>query len=153
MFGLDKPATFIALSVLQQRIAQICFFYEDCCLFVCLFFVHAARLSQLVFTKSRGNVQLTIELLDTEEENSDEQGDSEVRRFLLFSSTQSRLCWSRRKCYGDVVPRFTLFIVSVCVCFCFQRWSDYLGRYLSADVTSPELREHLAQKPVFLPRY
>ncbi|MCJ8736202.1 hypothetical protein PDJAM_G00256140 [Pangasius djambal] len=64
---------------------------------------------KLMFLKSRGNVQLTIELLDTEEENSDEQGDSE-------------------------------------------RWSDYVGRYLTADVTSPELREHLAQKPVFLPR-
>ncbi|XP_060770363.1 SIN3 transcription regulator family member Aa isoform X1 [Neoarius graeffei] len=64
---------------------------------------------KLMFIKSRGNVQLTIELLDTEEENSDEQGDSE-------------------------------------------RWSDYVGRYLSTDVTSPELREHLAQKPVFLPR-
>ncbi|KAF7701781.1 hypothetical protein HF521_001064 [Silurus meridionalis] len=64
---------------------------------------------KLMFIKSRGNVQLTIELLDTDEENSDEQGDSE-------------------------------------------RWSDYVGRYLTTDVTSLELREHLAQKPVFLPR-
>uniref|UniRef100_A0A4W4GRZ9 Paired amphipathic helix protein Sin3a n=1 Tax=Electrophorus electricus TaxID=8005 RepID=A0A4W4GRZ9_ELEEL len=64
---------------------------------------------KLMFIKSRGNVQLTIELLDTEEENSDEPAEAE-------------------------------------------RWSDYVGRYLSTDVTSPELREHLAQKPVFLPR-
>uniref|UniRef100_A0A8B9KCR4 Paired amphipathic helix protein Sin3a n=1 Tax=Astyanax mexicanus TaxID=7994 RepID=A0A8B9KCR4_ASTMX len=60
---------------------------------------------KLLFMKSRENVQLTIELLDTEEENSDEP-------YL-----------------------------------CFQRWSDYVGRYLTPDVTSPELREHLAQKP------
>lgn len=26
-------------------------------------------------------------------------------------------------------------------------------RYLSADFTSPDLRDHLSQKPVFLPRY
>uniref|UniRef100_A0A669DBY9 Paired amphipathic helix protein Sin3a n=1 Tax=Oreochromis niloticus TaxID=8128 RepID=A0A669DBY9_ORENI len=32
------------------------------------------------------------------------------------------------------------------------RWSDYVGRYLNPDSTTPELREHLAQKPVFLPR-
>uniref|UniRef100_A0A8B9K8Q0 Paired amphipathic helix protein Sin3a n=1 Tax=Astyanax mexicanus TaxID=7994 RepID=A0A8B9K8Q0_ASTMX len=59
---------------------------------------------KLLFMKSRENVQLTIELLDTEEENSDEPVEAE-------------------------------------------RWSDYVGRYLTPDVTSPELREHLAQKP------
>uniref|UniRef100_A0A8C2CAK9 Paired amphipathic helix protein Sin3a n=1 Tax=Cyprinus carpio TaxID=7962 RepID=A0A8C2CAK9_CYPCA len=31
-------------------------------------------------------------------------------------------------------------------------WSDYVVRYLSADFTSPDLRDHLSQKPVFLPR-
>uniref|UniRef100_A0AAZ3Q0Z6 Paired amphipathic helix protein Sin3a n=1 Tax=Oncorhynchus tshawytscha TaxID=74940 RepID=A0AAZ3Q0Z6_ONCTS len=64
---------------------------------------------KLMFLKNRGHVQLTVELLDTEEENSDEPMEAE-------------------------------------------RWSDYVGRYLSSDSTSPELREHLAQKPVFLPR-
>ncbi|XP_062849740.1 SIN3 transcription regulator family member Aa isoform X2 [Trichomycterus rosablanca] len=64
---------------------------------------------KLMFVKNHENVQLMIELLDTEEENSDEQVETD-------------------------------------------RWSDYVGRYLSADVTSPELREHLSQKPVFLPR-
>lgn len=54
-------------------------------------------------------MQLTVELLDTEEENSDEPMEAE-------------------------------------------RWSDYVGRYLNPDSTTPELREHLAQKPVFLPR-
>lgn len=34
-----------------------------------------------------------------------------------------------------------------------QRWSDYVGRYLNSDSASPELRDHLAQKPVFLPRW
>lgn len=33
-----------------------------------------------------------------------------------------------------------------------QRWSDYLGRFLNSDSASVELREHLSQKPVFLPR-
>ncbi|XP_035251360.1 SIN3 transcription regulator family member Aa isoform X1 [Anguilla anguilla] len=64
---------------------------------------------KLMFMKSRGQVQLTVELLDTEEENSDEPVEAE-------------------------------------------RWSDYIGRYVNLDSTSPELREHLAQKPVFLPR-
>lgn len=62
-----------------------------------------------MFVKSRGSVSLTLELLDTEEDNSDEPA---------------------------------------------ERWSDYVGRYLNSASASasPELREHLAQKPVFLPR-
>ncbi|KAA8590289.1 hypothetical protein FQN60_014223, partial [Etheostoma spectabile] len=64
---------------------------------------------KVMFSKHRGQVQLTMELLDTEEENSDEPMEAE-------------------------------------------RWSDYVGRYLNPDSTTPELREHLAQKPVFLPR-
>lgn len=39
-----------------------------------------------MFVKSRGNVQLTIELLDTEEENSDEPVDAEVNIFTLSSN-------------------------------------------------------------------
>ncbi|XP_024909477.1 paired amphipathic helix protein Sin3a-like isoform X2 [Cynoglossus semilaevis] len=64
---------------------------------------------KLMFMKSQGFVSLAIELMDTEEENSDEPADAE-------------------------------------------RWSDYVTRYLNSDSASPELREHLAQKPVFLPR-
>ncbi|XP_041074376.1 paired amphipathic helix protein Sin3a-like isoform X2 [Polyodon spathula] len=62
---------------------------------------------KLMFFQDRGQVHHTIELLDTEEENSDEPA---------------------------------------------ERWSDYVERYVNSDSTSPELREHLAQKPVFLPR-
>ncbi|XP_059916267.1 SIN3 transcription regulator family member Aa isoform X1 [Gadus macrocephalus] len=64
---------------------------------------------KLTFLRNRGPVQLTVELLDSEEDNSDEPMDA-------------------------------------------GRWSDYVGRYLVSDSTSAELREHLAQKPVFLPR-
>uniref|UniRef100_A0A8C1ZUU4 Paired amphipathic helix protein Sin3a n=1 Tax=Cyprinus carpio TaxID=7962 RepID=A0A8C1ZUU4_CYPCA len=64
---------------------------------------------KLMFMKNRGNVQLTVELLDTEEENS--EGPMEI-----------------------------------------ERWSDYVARYLSAEFISPDLRDHLSQKPVFLPR-
>uniref|UniRef100_A0AAV2L2D7 Paired amphipathic helix protein Sin3a n=1 Tax=Knipowitschia caucasica TaxID=637954 RepID=A0AAV2L2D7_KNICA len=64
---------------------------------------------KVMFLRNRGQVQLTVELLDTEEETSDEPMEAE-------------------------------------------RWSDYVGRYLNPDSTTPELREHLAQKPVFLPR-
>ncbi|XP_028679684.2 SIN3 transcription regulator family member Aa isoform X2 [Erpetoichthys calabaricus] len=64
---------------------------------------------KLMFVQSRGQVQLTIELLDTDEDNSDEPVEAE-------------------------------------------RWSDYVERYVNSDSASPELREHLAQKPVFLPR-
>ncbi|XP_052399874.1 paired amphipathic helix protein Sin3a [Carassius gibelio] len=63
---------------------------------------------KLMFMKNR-KVQLTVELLDTEEENSDGPMENE-------------------------------------------RWSDYVMRYLSADFTSPDVRDHLSQKPVFLPR-
>uniref|UniRef100_A0AAR2M0S8 Histone deacetylase interacting domain-containing protein n=1 Tax=Pygocentrus nattereri TaxID=42514 RepID=A0AAR2M0S8_PYGNA len=42
---------------------------------------------KLMFSKSRGNVQLTIELLDTEEENSDEPVEAEVSHtFTLIPS-------------------------------------------------------------------
>ncbi|XP_016142716.1 paired amphipathic helix protein Sin3a-like [Sinocyclocheilus grahami] len=63
----------------------------------------------LLFQKSKGIVQLAVELLDTEEENSDGPVDTE-------------------------------------------RWPDYVERYLNTSSASPELREHLSQKPVFLPR-
>nr|XP_061780884.1 paired amphipathic helix protein Sin3a-like isoform X1 [Nerophis lumbriciformis]XP_061780885.1 paired amphipathic helix protein Sin3a-like isoform X1 [Nerophis lumbriciformis] len=64
---------------------------------------------KVMFVRNRGLMQLTVELLEAEEENSDEPLEAE-------------------------------------------RWSDYVGRYLNPDSTTPELREHLAQKPVFLPR-
>ncbi|XP_053742174.1 SIN3 transcription regulator family member Aa isoform X1 [Synchiropus splendidus] len=64
---------------------------------------------KVMFLKNKGPVRLTVELLDTEDEASDEPLEAE-------------------------------------------RWSDYVGRYLNPDSTTPELREHLAQKPVFLPR-
>ncbi|XP_059390396.1 paired amphipathic helix protein Sin3a [Carassius carassius] len=64
---------------------------------------------KLLFQKSKGTVQLAVELLDTEEENSDGPVDTE-------------------------------------------RWPDYVERYLNTSSASPELREHLSQKPVFLPR-
>ena len=38
---------------------------------------------QLMFVQSRGHVQLTIELLDTEEENSDDPVEAEVRKGCL----------------------------------------------------------------------
>ncbi|KAM6943140.1 paired amphipathic helix protein Sin3a-like [Xenentodon cancila] len=64
---------------------------------------------KVMLVKRQGSVSVAVELLDTEEDNSDEPADA-------------------------------------------QRWSDYVGRYLNSDSASPELREHLAQKPVFLPR-
>ncbi|XP_043933174.1 paired amphipathic helix protein Sin3a-like [Protopterus annectens] len=64
---------------------------------------------KIMFIQSCDQVQMAVELLDTEEENSDDPVEAE-------------------------------------------RWSDYVERYVNSDSTSPELREHLAQKPVFLPR-
>ncbi|XP_060923907.1 paired amphipathic helix protein Sin3a-like [Limanda limanda] len=64
---------------------------------------------KVMFVKRRGCLSMTMELLDAEDDNSDEPAESE-------------------------------------------RWSDYVSRYLNSDSASPELREHLAQKPVFLPR-
>lgn len=46
---------------------------------------------QLMFSKSRAAVSLAIELLDTEEENSDEPADAEVR--IKIITTQSKR-WS-----------------------------------------------------------
>lgn len=43
---------------------------------------------QLMFSKSRAAVSLAIELLDTEEENSDEPADAEVRFKIM--TTQSK---------------------------------------------------------------
>lgn len=46
--------------------------FGDCLLFTLKF------LLQLMFIQSQGQVQLTIELLDTEEENSDDPVEAEV---------------------------------------------------------------------------
>ncbi|XP_057693944.1 paired amphipathic helix protein Sin3a-like [Corythoichthys intestinalis] len=62
---------------------------------------------KLMFMKNQNSICVAMELLDTEEENSDDPA---------------------------------------------ERWPDYVGRYPNSDSTSTELREHLAQKPVFLPR-
>lgn len=53
---------------------------------------------------------------------------------------------------GAVLVFTNVFCVKLGLFLCLQRWSDYVGRYLNPDSTTPELREHLAQKPVFLPR-
>ncbi|XP_033823560.1 SIN3 transcription regulator family member Aa isoform X1 [Periophthalmus magnuspinnatus] len=93
--GLSTQTTRGAAESLYQRKAEQIMSDENC--------------FKVMFLRSRGQVQLTVELLDTEEETSDEPMEAE-------------------------------------------RWSDYVGRYLNPDSTTPELREHLAQKPVFLPR-
>ena len=60
--------------------------------------------------------------------------------------------WSALFCFapmgGGVISWRFLFVLVLFL----QRWSDYVGRYLNPDSTTPELREHLAQKPVFLTR-
>lgn len=59
-----------------------------------------------------------------------------------------------RMCYRPAAG-VSVYMSSLCLnsyVVVLQRWSDYVGRYLNADSTTPELREHLAQKPVFLPR-
>lgn len=73
------------------------------------------------------------------------------------SDTLRSVTWSRIKGYNlqPAEPKCMslLFTWLVAVLLCPpQKWSDYVGRYLNSDSSSPELREHLAQKPVFLPR-
>uniref|UniRef100_A0A8C5GE03 Paired amphipathic helix protein Sin3a n=1 Tax=Gouania willdenowi TaxID=441366 RepID=A0A8C5GE03_GOUWI len=92
---LSTQSSRCAVETIYQRKAEHVMSDENC--------------FKVMFLKNRGQVQLSVELLDTEEENSDEPMEAE-------------------------------------------RWSDYVGRYLNPDSTTPELREHLAQKPVFLPR-
>lgn len=93
--ALSSQASRSSAEALYQRKAEQIMSDENC--------------FKVTFMRNRGQVQLTVELLDTEEETSDEPMEAE-------------------------------------------RWSDYVGRYLNPDSTTPELREHLAQKPVFLPR-
>lgn len=85
-------------------------------------------------------MQLSVELLDTDEENSDEPMEAEVRNPSELLEIELKVV------AGICEVLISLFL------FCLQRWSDYVGRYLNPDSTTPELREHLAQKPVFLPR-
>lgn len=33
-----------------------------------------------------------------------------------------------------------------------ERWSEYVEKYVSSDMVPSDLRQHLAKKPVFLPR-
>ena len=65
---------------------------------------------KLACLQYKNEPKLTIELLDTESENSEDAPETE-------------------------------------------RWSDYVTKYVNSDENvSPELRSHLAAKPVFLPR-
>lgn len=45
----------------------------------------SVSLSQVMFVRNRGQVQLTVELLDTEEENSDEPMEAEVKHLVAHS--------------------------------------------------------------------
>lgn len=53
---------------------------------------HCSCRAQLLFMKNRGSVSLALELLDTEEENSDEPADAEVR-IVSVQLSQVRLSW------------------------------------------------------------
>lgn len=117
------------------------------------------RFIQLMFAKSRGSVSLAVELLDTEEENSDEPADAEVKPFQVGFFYEVCLCscilssTTHRTVYQPLCePPSTPPSMFSPLCHS-QRWSDYVGRYLNPDSASPELRDHLAQKPVFLPRW
>lgn len=46
------------------------------------------RFIQLMFVKNQASVSLAVELLDTEEENSDEPAEAEVRLTKCNSCTQ-----------------------------------------------------------------
>lgn len=48
-------------------------------------------LFQVTFMRNRGQVQLTVELLDTEEETSDEPMEAEVRNVFLLVSYLNKL--------------------------------------------------------------
>lgn len=57
------------------------------CFFFFFFFL------QLVFSQSCGQVQLTIELLDTEEENSDDPAETEVSPTRAWGALGYRHPW------------------------------------------------------------
>ncbi|KAG7270358.1 hypothetical protein CRUP_034468, partial [Coryphaenoides rupestris] len=122
-----------------------------------------AKMSKVMFLRSRRPVQLTVELLDSEEDNSDEPMEAErwsdyVGRYLLSDSTSAELRehLAQKPRWSDYVGRYLLSDSTSAELREHlaqkPRWSDYVGRYLLSDSTSAELREHLAQKPVFLPR-
>lgn len=50
-------------------------------------------LAQVMFLRNRGQVQLSVELLDTEEENSDEPMEAEVRSILTQLNALSFEVW------------------------------------------------------------
>lgn len=52
---------------------------------------------QVMFLRNRGHVQLTVELLDTEEENSDEPMEAEVRSCSPGAGRLRGSGWWRKK--------------------------------------------------------
>lgn len=80
-----------------------------------------------------------------------------VRRSTLPAGVEIlvRICYQPFGNTGTLVVFIAAHLRFKCIFvlfLCLQRWSDYVGRYLNPDSTTPELREHLSQKPVFLPR-
>lgn len=53
----------------------------------------------MMFVQSRGHVQLTIELLDTEEENSDDPVEAEVKGGSGQLAVLQSSCAQSRKCF------------------------------------------------------
>lgn len=55
-----------------------------------------------MFSRNRGQVQLTVELLDTEEENSDEPMEAEVRNCEIYVKTVGFKVWLILKTHSNL---------------------------------------------------
>ncbi len=75
---VDVTATWFAPSEPSGQ-PGLFFFVSHTLNLFCLTLAVCLSLSQVMFLRNRGQVQLTVELLDTEEENSDEPMEAEVR--------------------------------------------------------------------------
>lgn len=67
---------------------------------------------------------------------------------LRYTAAQLQRCQNYFYLYTFLQTPTNLFFFLIIM----QRWPDYVDRYLNTDSASPELKEQLSQKPVFLPR-
>ena len=98
---------------------------------------------------------MTFELLDTEE-SSDENNCPEMRVCVcvcVCARASVRVCIHIHACMHVYVCTLFLTTLSFFYVYVFQKWQSYVEKYSKPEEeASPELREILANRKVFLKR-
>ena len=102
-----------------------------------------------IVTAQEKSKKMSIELLDTEEPQEDTT-NYDMKVGVEFSKRNGRVHMLMKS------SSFYCYCVCVCVCMsvlCYlQKWQNYVQKYSCQDEISPDLRDIMSQRKIFLKR-